>query len=39
MSRPITLDAEFLRRALGHGQQSDLENVEVTPGALPPMFR
>lgn len=38
MSPLITLDAEFLRRALGHGHAGDRADVEVTPGALPPEF-
>jgi hypothetical protein len=34
----VILDAEFLRRALGHGREGDPADVEVTPGALPPDF-
>lgn len=34
MSEQVTLEAEFLRRALG--QQGSAEHVSATPGALPP---
>ncbi|GAA5532196.1 hypothetical protein [Deinococcus aluminii] len=38
MGEQVTLDAEFLRRALGHGRDGDPADVEVTPGALPSDF-
>lgn len=36
MGEQVTLDAEFLRRALGEGAEGDSADVVVTPGALPP---
>lgn len=36
MGELVTLDAEFLRRALG--QEGDVVELEVTPGSLPPNF-
>ncbi|MBB5235490.1 hypothetical protein [Deinococcus budaensis] len=36
MTKQVTLDAEFLRRALG--QDGERADVEVTPGVLPPDF-
>ncbi|GAA5511592.1 hypothetical protein Dcar01_00303 [Deinococcus carri] len=38
MSERITLDADFLRRALGFGREGDPADVVVTPGALPTDF-
>lgn len=38
MSEQVTLDAEFLRRALSQGPETSSADVVVTPGALPPDF-
>lgn len=35
LNEQLTLGAEFLRRALGHGREGDPADVAVTPGALP----
>lgn len=36
MDEQVTLEAEFLRRALGQGGEGETADVVVTPGALPP---
>ncbi|WP_034385030.1 hypothetical protein [Deinococcus sp. YIM 77859] len=38
MSERVTLDAEFVRRALGFGREGNPADVQVTPDALPPDF-
>ncbi|WP_102126911.1 hypothetical protein [Deinococcus planocerae] len=38
MGEQVTLDVEFLRRALGQGWEDDPGGVVVTPNSLPPDF-